>query len=80
MDLEAGKWYKREGPLWWKGILVPLPHQLADHFFLSLNSIANKCSDKVVFGVVSWTDFTKSRFYLAMLQENHPSQVNQEIT
>lgn len=35
--------------------------------------MTNKCSDKVVFGVVSRIYIIKNHFYLAMLQENHPS-------
>ena len=49
-------------------------------FFLSLNNVANKYSDKVVFGVDLWIDIIKSYFHLAVLQENHPCQMNKEIT
>ena len=61
-----------------KDCIAPL-HQLPN-LFLTLNSVANKYSDKVVFGVVLWIDIIKSYFHLAMLQENHPSQMNKEIT
>ena len=62
-----------------KDFIAP-PSISLPNFFLSLNNVANKYSDKVVFGVVLWIDIIKSYFHLAVLQENHPSQMNKEIT
>lgn len=63
--------------LWWKGLLLA-SHQLAD-FLPSLNNMTHESSHKVVFVVVSWVDVIKSHFHLAVLQENHSSQMNKEI-
>lgn len=57
-----------------KGNFKGLPS--VSRLLFSLNKMTNKCSDKAAIGEF----IIKSHFHLALLPENHPSQMNKEIT